>query len=470
MAKIAARTWWWVSGLAAATLLLVGLIVALVAFYHPLTLASKIDSHDVVAYVEWNSFPKLPLQSAFLANLQNQLGCSLEQCDFWGKENALVLRSSQDVIMPEIYLYQANKNKLTETWQHLADGSHKVLWANHEYSLHWQGDIAIIAAQTVTLAEISTIANMPWVKDAEISNWGTRSGLGYCSLACIDWINQQLPGQLASPMFSAFLQSTLRYLAFTFTNEAPLHLQYHLFFTDQYHHPLSSKRNERQATLNSDTLFAFSGDNFANKLGMLEGNSQNSGLWQTVQSIWSNTATGQAWWNIAKGFGNYPYTLYLGSTRDRSRLVLDVPEESKESWKSQLEKNMAQYASVLFPQQKIMLLPDGTSGLEYIKNNQLRTEWRAENGSDMLVILDEKQVVIFRLYLSHYHDHVELSLTSPLQFAQASNTCFRSGVPVEELTIMQVPTWPFVVWNTVEESSTQVVKGNVYFDNTDHKC
>lgn len=470
MAKLTARTWWGISGVAAAILLLVGLVVGFVKFYHPLTLASQVNSHDVIAYVEWSSFSKLPIQSPMLAILQNQLGCSLEQCDFWGQENALLLRSNQGSVVPELYLYKADKDKLTEMWQHLADNHHELLLAGHVYKLYWHGEIAVIATQPVTLAKVSTIATMPWLQEAGISAWGARAGFGYCSLACADWLAGQLPTQSGSPMFSAFLQSTVRYIAFTLPEAKPLHLHYQIFFTDQYHHPLSSKRAERQAVLSKDTVIALSGDNFASKLSMLESNGQNIGLWQTVQSIWSNTATGQAWWNIAKGMSNYPYTLYWSKSYDQARLILDIPEEQKGAWRSQLEKNVAHYAAVLFPRQIPMTLPDGSVGAEYIKNTSLKTVWRTEAGIDTLVILDDANNAIFKLYLSSHPDQIELSLASPLRLTQATKKCFHSGTAVEEMTIWQVPTWPFVFWTTVEESSTQVVRGNVYFDNTEHTC
>lgn len=475
MAKFSRQTWYWLAGIGGGVLLVAIASFLILSLYNPLVLINKISGQDVIGYLEWQRIDVIKGEDlpsfSFISKLNSKLPCKLFECDFWGPESALVLRKRNDVVVPEIYLYQPLAPALNDTWNKVVDRNNKMLWGEYEFELRWFDDIAVISADPLTtVAKINTVAEMPWVRESKISSWSQGWGTGYCSLTCLNWFNGEFSDTSNLALMPAFLSSTVRFAALTLYPGLPFQMEYQLFFTDQYHHPITNKSVFRDITLAESDIAAFSGEDLNNKLRMLEGEAQNTGLWQTVQSLWSTAPTGEAWWNILLSLGNYPYTVYLNKESVQSRLELSVTNAEKTKWRANLEKNVAQYAAILFPKRVSLKLPDGTSGAEYVKNNDLITEWKKENDIDTLFVHSQDGNKVFRLYVQDLDNKLVLSLASPIRIASTQATCFQSTEKVEEFSVYHLPTWPMYLWQEVSDSSTQVVRGNIYFDNHEHNC
>ena len=459
------KTLVWSATLLGAVAIVMCACVFVLTFYNPLVLAGKIANHNVIGYLEWRDSPTIDheilKQITNIHEIQNKLACKLESCTFWGEQNALVMREREQIIF-ELYLYKPDKEGLKNTWNSLADINKQVLIGQTKYSLYWIDDIAVIAPQALTtVAKINTIEDMPWLRESGFSAWNKRLGTGYCALACLSTFDMGLK----TPFFPAYLQSTIRYSTYTIYGGAPFHAEYQLFFTEQFHHPLSSKRDYHQVVITSNELAVFTGEDFSSKLRMLEGTSQNSGLWQTVESLWSTSATGQAWWQLLSQVGDYPYTFYFGNALEQMRLELTIPEDEKGEWREKMQAAVQDFAAVLFPKKIPLKLPDGTQGFEYIKNNDLLAEWKQE-GDNRIFVIGNK----LKIYVTETHDHISLGLASPLRLSESTSACFRTTTAVEELQALHKPNWPFIIWTTLRQSSTQKVTGDVYFDTGNNKC
>ncbi len=475
MAKISREIWWWLIGIGGSIVILATAFFLFLRFYTPLVLMSKISSQDIVGYLEWHRVEDIDTQAlpelGIFTELNNKLPCSLFECDFWGSSSALVLRNRNGQIVPELYFYQPLVPSLNETWAKIANRNNKLTIGQHEFELRWFDNIAVISANPITtVAKINTVADMPWVKESKLSAWGQKWGAGYCTITCLNWLassNLQQPNLALMP---AFLNSTVRYISVKIHPQEPFQMSYQLFFTDQYHNAVSTKRVFRDLTLSSSDIAAFAGDNFTSKMRMLDGNTQNAGLWQTVQSLWSTAPTGEAWWNIITSIGNYPYTVYLNTTLPQTRLELEIPEGDKQQWKDNLAKNIEHYAAILFPQKVTFKLPDGTTGAEYVKNNNLLTSWLDEGPVDVLQVQSQAGDKVFKIYVQDLEKKLVLGLNSPIRISSANAACFQSPEKVEEFSVYYLPQFPYFVQQTVTESSTQVVSGNVYFDKQSHSC
>ncbi|MBI4835989.1 MAG: hypothetical protein HY817_01900 [Candidatus Abawacabacteria bacterium] len=471
MAKLWNKQLGWILAILVAIVLCLSIAAFLYHLYRPLVLANKISNQDIVGYFEWEgqADTSFPLPSSLKA-LKSKLDCALLNCPFWGETNALVLRKKTDKIVAELYLYRPDKEALLNTWQDLSGGSEQVVVSDTSYQLKWFDTIAVISPHpTVTVAKLNTVQEMPWLKEAGVSSWSRRWGISFCSLECLNWWGQGIGEKYKFDLLPAYLQGTVRYLVLTLYPTKPFHAEYQLFFTDQFHHPISSKRDYRKAILAGGDWAAFAGEGLASKLKMLEGESQNFGLWQTVETLWGNAPTGKAWGEIAKSIGDYPYIFHWGGTLEQSRLTLTISPEERSDWKEHFTQNIAQYAAILFPKTVNFVLPDGTRGAEYVKNTTLLTEWKKEHETDVLTIKSrDTSKPLLKVYIADQLDGLDISIASPLRLTSVTQDCFMTSSPVEELNALRLPST--ILWSTVENSSTQAVKGSVYLDNEGHKC
>ncbi len=473
--------WYW---LGAGIVLFVVLAVAHFLFrnfYHRPVLVDMVDNVDVVGYLEWEGDKSGDIYNRFISfdeglaiptisAWESRLHCSLASCAFWGKNNAVVLRKGDSGIFPEFYFYQANKTELLNTWQELTKGAETLNMFDQTYHLVVLDDLIVITFRSMSNAPVvlgsQSVSKMPWIVNKPIPAWGRYIGFGFCQTECIDHLSKQLGGKLHDnfPLFSIFLHDTISYLEFLVIPEnSQLKFDYQLHFSPTYVSPvISDATRDVSSRIFATDTYVLSGDKLQSKLDVLGSEGQNTGLWKTVMSLGRNELMGESWLRILQQVNDDPYELHIRTPANKSVLILDEVADFTR-FKTGLTSTLTDTMPILFPQKQILDLPDGTAGMELVKNKNITVNWLSDNNDEDFVIeVSDNAKALFSVYGQKQNQKVTLSL-SPLT-NESEKYCLSSG-NTEELQSIQFPnpSLPLIWWN-VRSVSSQEVAGEVVFD------
>jgi len=479
------KLWYWLGSIAGLILVLVIVYFLFKNFYHRPVLVDMIDNVDVVGYLEWEgdksgdiynrlmSFDDglaIPAISAW----ESKLHCSLVSCDFWGKNNALVLRKDDAGIFPEFYFYQANKTALLNAWQELTKGEETLTMFDQNYRINVRDDLIIITFRSISDAPVvlgsQSISKMPWIMSKPIPIRGNFIGFGFCQTDCINHLSTQFASKLHTtfPLISAFLGDTIRYVDFLIIPEKNrLKLNYQLYFASTYVSPVLGDTKTVSQTVYESDIYVFSGDKLQSKLDILASETQNRGLWKTVMSLGQNAMIGKSWMELLELVRDLPYELHIREPFTKSVFILHVSDFS--DFKEELQSTLIDTIPILFPQKNILNLPDGTVGMELIKNNNVTVDWSSNTHNESFVVtIRDGDKSLFSINGQREGNAIRMSLTELTQEIQ--KYCLSSGSS-EELQSIQLsnPTLPLIWWN-VKSISSEEVSGELFFVRKPNSC
>lgn len=407
-------------------LLLVGGVWWLIAtFYHPLTLIHVIDRQNVIGYIEWRNQDQAQLlegDSVPLPDLMHKLNCTTTTCPFSGKNNALVLRKVNSEPVWEYYISQPNKTIVQANWESLTQGQNELLVNQDRYRLYWNDDLAILSPRNNPTTAITVVDQMPWTTDKSWSAWGSFLAVGYCDRECL-WSNWQSVGP-EFPLLTDFITDTIDYSTFVIKSSITgPQFSYQLNYTASYHASNSEKDNITSVEIPTGATLVFSGKNLSTTISDILHDTQNKGLWKTIIDFGSQTPTGLLLETISKVITPTSYTIAVGNNWQNTTIQLSLSEPEWVKMQATIIEQAKLVVPTLFPRKEILVLPDSSSGYEWVKNNSLNYLWTpATMGKSELVISDSRNgAVVVKVYTLYNDDKVTLSM-SPIT-ATKLQTC-----------------------------------------------
>jgi len=264
------------------------------------------------------------------------------------------------------------------------------------------------------------------------------------------------------------LGDTIRYVDFLIIPEKNrLKLNYQLYFASTYVSPVLGDTKTVSQTVYESDIYVFSGDKLQSKLDILASETQNRGLWKTVMSLGQNAMIGKSWMELLELVRDLPYELHIREPFTKSVFILHVSDFS--DFKEELQSTLIDTIPILFPQKNILNLPDGTVGMELIKNNNVTVDWSSNTHNESFVVtIRDGDKSLFSINGQREGNAIRMSLTELTQEIQ--KYCLSSGSS-EELQSIQLsnPTLPLIWWN-VKSISSEEVSGELFFVRKPNSC